>query len=122
MSIQSDIITALIGGSPQVADGRVYPQAAPQNAALPLVVYRRVNSEPLMTLLGYAGTTKHIFVFECWASTYAAALSLADSVRGAIESAAALQPCYREQGDPDDYEPAVDQFVEPVLFSFWHST
>lgn len=121
MSIQSDIITVLTGGSPQVADGRVYPQAAPQDAVLPLVVYRKVSSDPLMTLGGYAGMTKSAFVFECWAGTYAAAMTLADSVRSAIESAEALKPCYREQGDPDDYEPSVDQFVEPVLFSFWHS-
>lgn len=117
MSIQSDIKTVLAS----VAGGRVYPEAAPDNAALPLVVYRKVSSEPLMTLQGYAGTTRFVFVFDCWARTYLEAMSIADSVRTAIEAAAALKPLTREPADPDDYEPAVDQFVEPVLYSFWHA-
>lgn len=117
MSIQSDIKTALTG----IASNRVYPEAAPDNASLPLVVYRKVSSEPLMTLQGYAGTTRFVFVFDCWARTYQEAMTLADSVRTAIEAAAALKPLTREPADPDDYEPSVDQFVEPVLYSFWHA-
>jgi hypothetical protein len=117
MSIQSDIKTALAG----IAGNRVYPEAAPENATLPLVVYRKTGAEPLMTLQGYAGMTRFSFVFECWARTYAEAITLADQVRTAIEAAAALKPQYRDFADPDDYEPAVDQFLESVAYSFWHT-
>jgi len=117
MSIQSDIKTALAA----VASGRVYPEAAPDNAALPFVVYRKVAADPLMTLQGYAGQTRFTIVFDCWARTYAEAITLADQVRTAVEAAAALKPQYREPADPDVYEPSVDQFVEPVVYSIWHS-
>lgn len=117
MSLQSDIKTALAG----IAGNRVYPEAAPDAASLPLVVYRKAGSEPLMTLQGYAGTTRFTMVFDCWARTYAEAITLADQVRTALEAAAALKPMYREPADADDYEPVVDQFVEPVSYSFWHT-
>lgn len=117
MTIQEDIVTALAS----IASGKVYPQAAPHNTAAPFVVYRKVYSDPVMTLAGYEGTTHSGFVFECWDDTYAGAISLADSVRTAIEAAAALKPSYREPADPDEFEPAVDLYVEPVQFSFWHS-
>jgi hypothetical protein len=117
MSVQSDIKTALAG----IASNRVYPAAAPDAAALPHVVYRKAGAEPLMTLQGYAGTTRYTFVFECWARTYAEAITLAEQVRTALEAAAALKPMYREPADADDYEPVVDEFLELVAYSFWHA-
>lgn len=117
MSLQSDIKTALAG----IASNRVYPEAAPDNSTLPLVVYRKSGAEPLMTLSGYAGMTRFTVIFDCWARTYAEAITLAEQVRTALEAAASLKPMYREPADADDYEPAVDQFVESVAYSFWHT-
>lgn len=115
MSIQSDIVTALAG----VAGGRVYPQAAPEDAAMPFVIYRRVSQTPLTTLQGFEGNINSVFTFDCYASTYAAALALAADVRSGIEGSAALLE-YRDAGSGEDYEPVVDAFMEPVSFGFWH--
>lgn len=117
MSIQSDVVTALAG----IADDRVYPNEAPEKTEFPYVVFQRISHEPLMTLAGYAGVTKSTFMFECWAKTYAEAMDLAEDVRTAIEAAVAPVHKFREVGDPDDHEPAVGAYVEPVLFSFWHA-
>ncbi len=117
MSIQSDVITALAG----VASDRVYPEAAPQDAVLPIVIYKRAHFEPLMTLTGYAGTTKSTFVFECWGTTKAEALSIADSVTAAIDAAAGITIKFREPIGGENYESQSDQYVEPVSYSFWHS-
>jgi hypothetical protein len=117
MSIQSDLKTALAS----VASGRVYTDAAPQDAVLPFVIFRRLSNEPLMLLNGYSGVTRSSFIFESWATTKSAALTTASAVATAIDSAAALNSRFREPISGDDYEPNTDQFVELVQYSFWHS-
>ena len=115
MSIQSDITTALAA----VASGAVYPDAAPQDAEYPFVVYRRTGFEPIMTLAGPATNGRSTFVFEAYATTLAGALTLAASVVAAI--AAAFPGAYREPADGEQYEPVVDAFMEPAVYSFWHT-
>jgi len=116
VSIQSEIITALAS----VAGARVYPDLAPQDAALPLVIYKRTAYEPLMKLDGYASLTKSTFMFECWATTKAGSLTLAGQVQTAIE-ASVIAVKFREPSTGDEYEVQVDQFVEPIAYSFWHA-
>ncbi len=114
MSVQSDITTALAGLS-----GTVYPDAAPQDEEYPFVVYRRIAFEPVMTLQGPADNARSTFVFECYAATLSAALTLAEEVRAAVLSA--FPGAWREPGDGETYEPVVDAFMEPLVFSFWHT-
>ena len=116
MSIQSDITTALAA----VASGQVYPDAAPEAVDYPFVVYRRTAFEPIMTLQGPADNARSTFVFESYATTLAGALTLADAVIAAI--VAAFPGAWREAGDAETYEPVVDSFMEPVVYSFWHLT
>lgn len=117
MSIQGDIRTALAS----VASGRVYADAAPDNAPLPLVVYRRTGHFPEMTLNGYAGLTRSAFVFEAWAATKDGAVALAGEVVTAIDAGAGLTIKYREPADADEYESSTDQYVDLVAYSFWHA-
>ena len=51
MSLQSDIVTILAN----VAEGRVFPQAAPFNQDVPFVVYRILNKLPVNNFCGYSG-------------------------------------------------------------------
>lgn len=113
MSLQSDIVTALAA----VASGRVYPQIAPEGAAYPLVNYRIINKEPIVTIHGTVEATEYQVVFECWGATYSSALSTADAVRAAIVASSALDHSYiPEPGE--EYDVAGDSFMEPVYFSF----
>jgi hypothetical protein len=118
MTIQSDIVTALSA----VASGKVYPEVAPQDAVVPLVIYRRVLYEPLTLIHSPVPVgARSSFVFECWAATKAGALTLAASVRSAIEATASFtDDCYLEPVSGEDYESVTDEFVEPVQYSFWH--
>lgn len=120
MSIQSDIVSALSIGSPTISAGsRVHPQAVPQDADLPFVVYRRLSQEPVGTIHNAAPVaTKSVFVFECYAATYLEALSLADEVRSAITSSAL--EAYPIPTSGEEYAPAVDEFMEPVQYEIWH--
>ena len=112
MTIQSDIVTALSG----VASGRVYPQIAPENATYPLVNYRIINKAPITTIHGTTLATDYTVVFECWATTYAGALSLADSVRSAVSASTLNHVQTDEPGE--DYDVQADSYMEPVYYVF----
>lgn len=112
MSLQSDLITALAA----VAGGHVYPQAAPQDADFPFVIYKEIASEPLMTFAGYAGSTKTTVVLDCFATTKAAALALSGAVQTALDASG-----FREPQPASDYEAQADVFMESVAYSFWHA-
>jgi hypothetical protein len=115
MSLQSDIATALAS----VASGHVYPQYVEEDIDLPFVVYRITSKDPLQTLDGTIQSRNSVAVFECYADTYAAALTLADDVRTAISGSALTQ--YEDTAPGEDYEPVIDVFMEPVFFGFWHN-
>jgi len=115
MSLQTDIVTALAG----VASGKVYPQFVPADVDPPFVVYRIVAKDPLQTLDGTVHQRNSTAVFEAYADSYAAALALAADVRTAIEGSALTQ--YEDTAPGEDYVPAVDEFMEPVFYGFWHT-
>lgn len=115
MSLQSDLTTALAA----VASGKVYTQFIEEDIALPFVVYRIASKTPLGLLDGSVDQTNSVVVFECYAATYAGALSLASDVRTAI--AASGLTYYEESAPGEDYEPVVDTFMEPVYYGFWHA-
>lgn len=125
MSIESDIVTALAS----IASGRVYPSAPPESApVLPLVVFKRTAYRPLIKLTGPEGTANSEFTFECWGKQTASvtakqsALTLASQVRTAIEAAAGLVNKYEIQPDAEKFDPEMLETMEPVSYSFWHST
>lgn len=97
----------------------VFHKAAPQSAALPWTVYRAVESEPLNTLAGYAGITRHDFVFESWAKTQDVANALRDSVAAAIYAAGlnSYQLPSGEAGRDED----TNAHMAPCAFSLWHT-
>ena len=123
MTIHSDIVTALAG----VASGKVYPDAAPEGVEPPLVLYRRVSYDPLMTLQGYAGLAQSTFLFECWGkpttliTAKASALALAASVQAAIDASTVLTSRFRVPVTGEEYDVNTMELMEPVQYSFWHA-
>lgn len=117
MSLQTDLITALA----TVADGRVYAQMAPERVDFPFVVYRRAARTPEATIHGGApAAIRSDIVFECYGKTYQEALTTAQAVRSALY--ATTLPWFETSGSGDEYEPAVDVFMEPVYAGFWETT
>lgn len=116
MSLQTDIYTALSA----LVSGRVYPQFAPQEAALPFVVWRILGKTPLTALGGYQGLTQYSVAFDAWADTHDAAMALARQIETAVEASALIS--YRESAPSEDFEPDLDAFIEPVYFGFWYTT
>lgn len=118
-NIHADIAAALLAG----AVTRCYPDAAPEDTPPPLTIFRRTSYEPVMTLQGYAGTAKSIFVFENWDVTKLGAIARAAAVTVAIEAAVAstLPIQYREFASGESYEPQSAEYLEVISFSFWHA-
>lgn len=87
--IETDIHAALTAGSPSptAAGDRVYALLRPQGGALPAVVYTRISNQPVTSLAGSSGLNRVRVQIDCWATTMAAALTLADEARVALEAA-----------------------------------
>lgn len=125
MTIHSDILSALA----TVAGGRIYADAAPEKAPLPLVIYRRTHHEPIQTLVGEDETpeARSVFVFECWGkssdaeSAKASALSTAQALVTAMNAASAIQIKRRVPVHGEEFEPQTLEVMEPVSYSFWHT-
>ena len=121
MSLQSDIVTSLAG----VASGKVFPQFVNADIDPPFVVYRIASKDPLQTIDGTIHQRNSTAVFECYAENYNDALTLATSVRSAIENSASLNSGtvvqYEDTAPGEDYLPSVDIFMEPVYYGFWHT-
>lgn len=116
MSLQSDLVSALSS----VAGGKVYPQFVPADVTLPFIVYSIISKDPLETLSGGTVQINSTVEFDCYADDYTSALSLAQDVKTAIDADANLVS-YETSSPGENYEPAVDVFMEPVFYGFWHT-
>ena len=81
-----------------------------------VVNYRVLNKTPLLAADNTTLATQYQIVFECWATSYAIALSTAAAVRAAIAASALNFYAVDEPGE--EYEAAADSFMEPVYFGF----
>ena len=111
--IQQDLFAALAG----VAGGRVFPNVAPNNVQKPYVVYARVSSAPENTLADGAPIENTRLQVDCFDTTYAAAVVLAEAVKTAIKSSAITNVLLLEQ---DQFEPEALLHRVILDFSIWH--
>lgn len=63
---------------------RIYPLAAPQGAALPLVVYQRIDDPPTHAMGSDAAIYQPRYQITAWGSTYAGAQAVAAQVKTAL--------------------------------------
>jgi hypothetical protein len=99
MSIESDISTALNGGTPAIT---AYPLEAPQNAVLPYVVYRRISTMRHDTIQG-AGTIEQARIqFNCYAASYSACKTLATAFKNRMATAFGPRAVHLHESDETD--------------------
>ena len=111
--IQQDLFAALAG----VAGGRVFPNVAPNNVQKPYLVYARVSSAPANTLADGAPVENTRLQVDCFDTTYAAALALAEAVKTAIKSSPIIYVLLLEQ---DQFEPEALLHRVILDFSIWN--
>lgn len=110
--IQADVYAALNS----IFSGHLYPLVAPDNTPRPFGVYQRVSSVPVT--IHANGTIESRIQIDIYADTYAAALTLADSVRTTLAATTALISAPILVAD--EYEPDTKLFRVLCDFSFWH--
>lgn len=76
-------VTALVGSG---ASARIYPLLMQQSSAHPAVTYQRISAPRVETasLSGQNARVRCRMQLDCWARTFAQALSLSDAVRAAM--------------------------------------
>jgi hypothetical protein len=83
MTIESQIFDAL----KSLVNNKVYPIVIPQKATMPAVVYNRIATNAQNVLAGGATIDQIRFQVDTYATTFAAARTLAAQVRLAMEGA-----------------------------------
>ena len=90
--IETAVVAALLADATVaglVGEG-IYPMAVPQGAPVPAIVYQRIFTGPLHTLVGDEGSDDVRLQLSCWAPSYAVAKALAAAARAALTAAASL--------------------------------
>lgn len=104
---------------------KIYPQVAPQSAALPMVVYEREESETYPVMGGTAGKQQTWWTVWNHAATYAGANALASAVHSALvnhEGVIAglyIDVIYMESMTDAQYEPELNEYCAEVRVRIW---
>jgi len=87
MSIKSELYTYLTNSTPLAAlvSNRIYPQTAPTSAALPYIVYSRIDGAHLHCFGGAAGIATARFQFMAWSSTSDNAEEIGEALRNRMD-------------------------------------
>lgn len=90
MSAQSAVYAALAGAAAVTAliGARLYPDEAPQDTALPLVIHQATQADPEYALDGARAYVRTQVAVTCWAASRAEANALADACCAALEAPA----------------------------------
>lgn len=115
-------VTAIIGSG---SSARVYPMQAPQDAAMPFVVWQRIGADRERAMGNDPSLIRTRVQFDCFASTYDGARDLVVAVRGALErwSSAATSPVIQDvfvesEVDLNDDPTLVNAFRSAIDFEF----
>lgn len=120
MSVHDDLCDIL--DAADVAESGAYSEALPGDVeGGEYVIIRRTLNDPQMTLNGYAGITRDVFVFECWSDDKARSIAMAAAVAMALDADTSYPMKQREApGETEDFDPEVMKRMEPVQYSIWH--
>ena len=90
MSAETDLYAALSASSAlaSLVGTRIYPDAIPEDQALPAVVYQRAGTDKINTIHGAAIAEDVRFSITAWSKTRTTADSVAAALSAALEAAA----------------------------------
>jgi hypothetical protein len=115
MSAEATIFSTLTG----FVAGRVYPDVAPSGAALPRVVFQQVGGQADVFLDGSLPDKENGRIqVACWATTRAAAITLAKQVEVAMTGSASFI-CRPMGARISGYEPETNLYSSHQDFSIW---
>ena len=116
MSAESDLYTVLAGYAPLTAlvSTRIFPDAIPEDKALPAVVYSTEAATPEWCLNNSLSATAHRFRIVGWGTTRTAAKAVGDAIAAAL-LASGVPYDNRFSG----FDAEVGQFADVVEITWW---
>ena len=119
MSLETKLYALLSAdaGVTEIASTRIYPLVAPQEAALPHVVYTRVSSGREYSLSGYSNLENPRMQIDCYGTTYAEAKALSEAVISALRGAMTFGTA---SDDPQEIFEEDETFRVSIDFSIWN--
>ena len=116
MSAESDLYTVLAGYAPLTAlvSTRIFPDAIPEDKALPAVVYSTEAATPEWCLNNSAAATAYRFRIVGWGTTRTSAAAVGDQIAAAL-LAAGVPYDNRFSG----FDADVGQFADVVEITWW---
>lgn len=130
MMIEEALVAHLLADADVSAliDDRIFPNVAPQDAALPLLVYQRISSPRVRSQSGPSGLAHPRFQIRAKAATYAGARDLANKVRVSLDGFAgtmgggggvSVGAAFLDN-ERDAYEDTLEAHSVPMDFIIWH--
>ena len=110
--METDVHSAL------VAVGATYPNGLPPNPTLPSTSYKFI-SEMQMRSHSMNSLTKRRLQVDCWAKTYVAATTLADSVKAALDLKVSTFKLITAENAADLAEPEAGIYHRMLEFFVW---
>lgn len=85
--MKATLYDILAGHSTLVAlvGSRIYPQNAPDNAAVPYVIYQQISGQRDIAMDGATGRVESSWQISCWANTPASAATICQAAYGALK-------------------------------------
>lgn len=112
MTIESALYTKL------AALGAAYPGGLPANPTLPSVSYKFISEVQQRSHSGNSLTRRRVQV-DCWAKTYTAACTLADSVKSSLDLDKTTFELITAENAIDLHEPEPGIYHKALEFFLW---
>ena len=103
---------------------RIYPLAAPQDAAMPNIAYQRISGVPAIAHTGTSHMERVRIQMTCMAATYAGVKALAAAVKTSLHGWKSLTDevgCSFIENERDDYSQAFVASVVRLDAILWYS-
>ena len=106
-----------------LAEGRVYPDAAPEGVGRPYVTWQRVGGRSDSVLAGPIAERNARVQFNVWAETRLGAAALMEQVRAVVCDRSTLAALHgTPTGEPESiHEDDTDWYGSRMDFSFWYT-
>jgi|SRR3990172_9241347 len=114
--VETEIITALSGGSPTLVGDRIFAHVLPDGVAMPAVTFVRASTTAQNHLGGHGGLDLVRVQIDSWATTYDEAKSVAAEVRQRMQAAGFKGLMTNEW---DDFEPDTERYRVSTDYMVW---
>jgi hypothetical protein len=134
MALEKALRSVLVADADVTAlvDSRVYPEHRQQGNDLPAVVYQLVGTQPQNSAGGHTSLTRATMSFDCVATTYSGAKTLAEKVRQALmdysgtSEGVVISSCHHDGDNAliEDSQVAEDRGVSRIIsdYTIWYES